>query len=311
MEALIKKWWFWFIIFIIVITMVGLFNEYSQGETKNSSSTNSTINDNPYKNTTQYDGTYQFLLKSSNDNGNIFKGTGIILFVDGICKVKYEISNVNLKSNTIECDGFCGLNENDNNEFYFTLNNNSNFELTTYKCKLEGYDLTCELKSKYDLCGCSNKELKLTYLNNSQDTDKNFSQVLQMEKNKELEEEKQKKQEEERTFKAECIQHTYEELARNPDKIKGQKVKLTGKVIQVVQGTVSTNMRINITKSNYGIYTDTIYGAYVPSADEDRILEDDIITIWGIARGEYSYKSTMGIPVTLPLININYVEINK
>lgn len=112
-------------------------------------------------------------------------------------------------------------------------------------------------------------------------------------------------------YKDECIEKSYEELARNPDNVKGTKVKVTGEVIQVTEYNNKTELRVNITKEEYGYYTDTIYVTYVPKAGEDKILEDDIVTIWGISEGDYSYTSIMGSKVTLPKIDAKYIEINK
>lgn len=121
----------------------------------------------------------------------------------------------------------------------------------------------------------------------------------------------EKQEIDEETFKSECIEKTYEELARNPDNVKGSNVKVTGEVIQVMESSEKTELRINITKSDYGLYSDTIYVTYTPEAGEDKILEDDIITIWGTAEGDYSYTSIMGATVTLPKIDAKYIQINK
>ncbi len=123
--------------------------------------------------------------------------------------------------------------------------------------------------------------------------------------------EKERKKKEEENFKNQSEVLTFEQLARNPDKIKGKKVKLTGEVIQVLQGTSSVDLRINITKEDYGYYTDTIYALYIPKDGEDKILEGDNITIWGTAQGDYSYTSVLGSKVTLPFINVNYIQINS
>ena len=60
----------------------------------------------------------------------------------------------------------------------------------------------------------------------------------------------------------------------------------------------------------YEYYTDTIYVVYYPEEGEDKILEDDIITIWGTSQGDYTYTSTIGASVTLPLIFAEYVSID-
>lgn len=137
---------------------------------------------------------------------------------------------------------------------------------------------------------------------------------------KKQEEETKKKEEEakksakqkEKEFKNSCKTYTYESLARNPDKIKGTNVKITGEVVQALYDENSVDLRINITKegtySTY--YTDTVYVVYYPEEGEDKILEDDIITVWGTSQGDYTYTSTIGASVTLPLIYGKYITIN-
>ena len=76
-------------------------------------------------------------------------------------------------------------------------------------------------------------------------------------KEKEESEREIKRKEEEQNFKTEAEVLTYEQLARNPEKVKGKKVKLTGQVIQTLQSGTSVDLRINITKDGYGYYSDT------------------------------------------------------
>jgi hypothetical protein len=46
------------------------------------------------------------------------------------------------------------------------------------------------------------------------------------------------------------------------------------------------------------------------TADGDRILEDDIVTIWGTSAGLYTYETVMGSELTIPSLVANYVELN-
>lgn len=126
-------------------------------------------------------------------------------------------------------------------------------------------------------------------------------------------EEKAKKEQDKQSFIASCNVYTYQQMARNPENFKGTNVKLTGEVIQALYSNDSVDLRVNITKTGtYSTwYTDTIYVVYYPEVGEDKILEDDIITIYGTAMGDYTYKSAIGSPVTLPLINGKYITINK
>lgn len=79
---------------------------------------------------------------------------------------------------------------------------------------------------------------------------------------------------------ASCTEITYRELARNPDKYKGERFKLTGQVIQVVEPTFlsdTTTLLINITPSDFGYYQDTIIATVELPKNSDRILTDDIL----------------------------------
>lgn len=137
-------------------------------------------------------------------------------------------------------------------------------------------------------------------------------QETEEEKQARLEQERIQKEQEEQEFKASCQTYTYEQMARNPENFKGTNVKVTGEVIQALYGSEGIDLRVNITKEgNYATYyTDTIYVVYYPEEGEDKILEDDIITIYGTAQGDYTYTSTLGGPITLPLVYGKYIEIN-
>ena len=102
-------------------------------------------------------------------------------------------------------------------------------------------------------------------------------------------------------------------MARNPNNFKGTNVKVTGEVVQALYGSSSVDLRINITKKGtYSpYYTDTIYVVYEPKPGEDKILEDDIITVYGTSKGDYSYTSTIGSKITLPLIDAKYIVLQK
>lgn len=124
-----------------------------------------------------------------------------------------------------------------------------------------------------------------------------------------LEEEQKQQQieQEKQEFKDSCNAYTYEQLARNPAEMIGTRVKLVGEVIQTIYDGNIVQLRVNITKEN-GYYSDTVYVRYI--IEGDRILEDDIITIYGTAMGEVSYTSILGAEITLPYIEAEYVDIN-
>lgn len=326
-----EQWWFWLIvtIFIIICLFALNSNEETDKISNNNFDTNTMsyleqlkqdynedvkLKENPYEVTNQYDGIYKFSLESDNGNGIIFTSIGVITFNGGKCKVKYETGSDTVSKKTRELEGFYGLNPKDNSTFYFSFNDDGNYELKTYKCEPNEKNLSCKLKSAYDLSGCTNNKLELIYFDNQDlnEFDTIFSQVLKEEEEKKIAEEKAKKEQEEINFKASCQTYTFEQMARNPENFKGTNVKVTGEVVQALYGTSSVDLRINITKQGTytTYYTDTIYVTYYPEEGEDKILEDDIVTVYGTSQGDYTYTSTLGASVTLPLIYGRYIEIN-
>lgn len=111
-------------------------------------------------------------------------------------------------------------------------------------------------------------------------------------------------------FKSQSIKLTYDNLARETDKFINQKVKLTGKVIQIQEGYGNrVIIRVNVTKGQYGIYQDTVWVNYEYKQGEKRFLENDTINVWGVVKGRKSYVSVLGGKVTLPEIDGMFIEI--
>ena len=104
-------------------------------------------------------------------------------------------------------------------------------------------------------------------------------------------------------YKAACKAVSYEEIARPKDGLKGELVTFTGEIIQATSGTY----RMNITKGQFS-YTDTIMFDIDENILSEKILEDDIVTIWGESEGQYTYKAVLGNEITLPKIKVAYVE---
>lgn len=97
---------------------------------------------------------------------------------------------------------------------------------------------------------------------------------------------------------------TYDQLARTPDDYSGQKVKFSGKVIQVIEGDNEINLRI----ATDGNYDNIILAVYDPSIVSSRVLEDDTITIHGVSAGLYTYESTLGGNITVPSILVDRID---
>ena len=110
-------------------------------------------------------------------------------------------------------------------------------------------------------------------------------------------------------YKSSCTAgYSYTELARDPNTYVGKNAKFTGKVIPVSEGLGSTVMRVDVTQGKYS-WDDTLYVTYTPKDGESRILEDDIITIYGEMQPLKTYTTVMGASVSIPAIDAKYIEI--
>lgn len=121
---------------------------------------------------------------------------------------------------------------------------------------------------------------------------------------KEAEEKEAKRKAEEEAKKGYETGITYDQLARTPDDYIGKKVKFNGKVIQVMEGDGTTQIRFAVNED----YDTIIYGEFDSSIVDSRILEDDVITIMGLSSGLLTYESTMGASISIPGIIIDKIE---
>lgn len=98
------------------------------------------------------------------------------------------------------------------------------------------------------------------------------------------------------------------DVARNPDNYKGQKIVFTGKVLQVLEGSEETDLRI----ATDGGYDDVVFVGFDPSIlGGTHVLEDDSVTVYGTCIGQYSYNSTLGSKISLPGLYADQVVINQ
>jgi len=103
-----------------------------------------------------------------------------------------------------------------------------------------------------------------------------------------------------------CQTYTYDEIARNPDTYKGKPSRFTGKVKQVIESGKNITLRISI--GEYYL-TDIIWVDYIKSNEnETRILDDDMVTVFGDLNGLKSYKATLGNTITIPWLKAYYIE---
>ncbi len=332
-KSIFKQWWFWTIliciILIIVTAIVMIVNTigWNKDEASNAienkyvdvventsndvKKTETIINESPYTNTQDYDGLYQFNIEDDNGNGYKFCARGAISMNNGICEVRYQQIVESTKQIIDKTKkGYCGL-DTSTGKYCLMLLDNNNEIYSIYECTKNENKVACKMVRGFNLAGCSGDNMQLECINNSNGLYSAYLDLTEKWSKEDKEKEEAKAKKEEEDFKNSCKTLTYKELARNPDNVKGTNVKLVGEVIQVMEGSSYNSIRLNITKGSYGYYSDTIYVTYTPVSGEDKILEDDIITIWGTTEGDCSYTSVMGATITLPKITAKYLQIDS
>ena len=111
-------------------------------------------------------------------------------------------------------------------------------------------------------------------------------------------------------YKAQCVSVPYNDIARNPNNYKGQKAVFKGQVIQVQESGKNVVLRINTTQGQYGLWDDTIYVDYKRKDDnESRVLDDDIVTVYGEIKGIKDYRAVLGNQISIPHIEAAYIDI--
>lgn len=112
-------------------------------------------------------------------------------------------------------------------------------------------------------------------------------------------------------YKAQCSTVSYEDIARNPNNYIGQKAYFKGKVVQVQEIGKSVVLRINTKQGQYGLWDDTVYVDYKRKDDkESRVLEEDIVTVYGEIKGIKKYMAVLGNQVSIPHLKAEYIDIH-
>lgn len=97
-------------------------------------------------------------------------------------------------------------------------------------------------------------------------------------------------------IKAQAVDIAYDPLYRNIETHIGKIVHLKGKVVQV---SIVRDDRYNLRLAMDEDYDQIVWVTY----RGDRVLDDDIVEVWGTVKGLYSYKSIFGAKITIPEIN--------
>lgn len=113
----------------------------------------------------------------------------------------------------------------------------------------------------------------------------------------------QKSAEEVEEYKISCESLNYESILRNPDDYDGKNCVVSGKVDQIIEGWLGS----------YTIFISDSSGkkwgcVYSYEEGESHLLEGDSVTVYGECKGTENTKTVLGKQVTLPRIDIKYIN---
>ncbi len=108
-------------------------------------------------------------------------------------------------------------------------------------------------------------------------------------------------------YKDSCKAVGYKSVARNPEKYSGKKIKISGKVLQVSEGSYGIN---SLRVATSGGYDNVYLVSYDSSELSQNIIEDDKVTIWGECTGTTSYTTVLGASITIPSMDAKYFSIS-
>lgn len=105
-------------------------------------------------------------------------------------------------------------------------------------------------------------------------------------------------------FKSLCEYYSYEDILRNPDSYKKKYAVLSGTVDQSVEGVFGLYTTLYITDVNGDKWDCTINY----KEGQSHILEGDYVTLYGILNGTSTATTVLGKQVTMPSLQVEYVD---
>ncbi|MZP28714.1 hypothetical protein GTO91_03140 [Heliobacterium undosum] len=115
----------------------------------------------------------------------------------------------------------------------------------------------------------------------------------------------EKRKQEKADFINSCQTYEYRVLNKNPDALKGNRIKTRGKIMQIQESGNSTFILLETTNNGYDIWTDNVAVLYEGKID---VYENDKITLWGEITGSFSYESVARYNITVPAVRAKYIE---
>lgn len=122
---------------------------------------------------------------------------------------------------------------------------------------------------------------------------------------REASEKAEKAEREEAEFRETAITIDYNQLIKNPDRYKGEKVVYEGQILQIQEEAGFGIMLLSVTNEGYGFWDDNIWVNFYEPIDA---AEEDIITVYGKITGSEEYETQIGGSTYVPRMNAVYID---
>lgn len=109
-------------------------------------------------------------------------------------------------------------------------------------------------------------------------------------------------------YKEHCSTIAYKKLVQSPEKYEECRIKIGGRVLQVMDsgsGYVQSTVLRVATKGRY----DNVFYVRIYGSTKTRSLEGDKISLWGEYTGVYTYQSIFGQSITIPSMTAEYYSV--
>ena len=94
----------------------------------------------------------------------------------------------------------------------------------------------------------------------------------------------------------------YTDVMRNPDKYKGKKCSIRGEVLQIIEQThwfSDDEYFARVGTSGWGNMDDVYYVEYDKDSLDMNIIDGDMVTVYGVCTGTFTYTATFGNKITV------------
>lgn len=97
----------------------------------------------------------------------------------------------------------------------------------------------------------------------------------------------------------------YKLVMKNPDRFAGTFVKGRGKIYQITESGWATDGGLNVRNLGYGYWDDNMRFTMSKLTD---FVQDDVVSFYGKITGSHTYETTAGWNLTVPMIEIEFME---